>query len=812
MRGVFFAALCLFCCSAADAVEVRNRKSVSNEPVKITGEWEPGNGVKKLYDTPLGAVYSFHGSAPTLESGFSFWGVQTQSAQGRRRKNAARQSDVAAVAYPLQLKLFRSDTESAKKTRRYLVVEFRLRQFPVEQDPGMELFLFASPDLYGITDLARAIYFISPFFSVKQEAHELDRLIYSRTTFLRFQGSFQRDRKKKIPLRIPDLRSRGPFELFHCRIIFDTSNENSRFCALNLDGETIHVATRGLYDPVPGDTIRSIGFIVSAGRKNSTVWEISAPDVALVEHLEDLENLPALSRESYPYEKYPALPADKLGKSRNPDGLYAQALRLLNGEGKTADFVQGVELLEKAERKNHLPARYLLALCHLRGAGVKKDLRKAENYLKNCVKYRYGKAIATHLMMLQAQKNSSGRSVKSKSPLSEEELAHFHCQMPDGVTSALLQNRKVDFSGSPDVAWNPKLALLAALHGAKNASGLLDYAVKANYPPALAVLAHNAAPGRYGEMIRALEEEKIQAHPMCRLELLRLKTLSGTAVKKDFENQPVELWEHPLFYLLRHAVELPDDAPALRTYLETGHDNVLETLRGRPEYDFLRGCAFLARVMDFRKPDATEKTVNEAVASLKRAASSSPDAAYLLACLYLDGKYVSLNPQPGRQYLDRAATSGRNPAALLRKAKQLMSIGRNAALSLLKKLPSSPEALCLTAELLRAGGNGSSAFRCYQRAAKLEYPEAWLQMGNVFHAGSCGICRSAENALLCWGRFLALERERRENDITDFYWGDSRPPRLPFAARRMTGNSAAQKIFRILRGKVNRPEGNSGTP
>ena len=152
-----------------------------------------------------------------------------------------------------------------------------------------------------------------------------------------------------------------------------------------------------------------------------------------------------------------------------------------------------------------------------------------------------------------------------------------------------------------------------------------------------------------------------------------------------------------------------------------------------------------------------------------------------------------------------------------------MSTGRNAALSLLKKLPSSPEALCLTAELLRAGGNGSSAFRCYQRAAKLEYPEAWLQMGNVFHAGSCGIRRSAENALLCWGRFLALERERRENDITDFYWGDSRPPLLPSTDRRIRRNSAAQKIFRILRGtaqkifrilrgKVNRPEGNSGTP
>ena len=793
VRGILLAGVCFFLFPAVDAVEIKNQKSLSDEPVKITGEWETGNGVKKLYDTPLGAVYSFHGSAPTLESGFSFWGVQTQSAQGRRRKNVARQSDVAAVAYPLQLRLFQSDTEAAKKTRRYLVVEFRLRQFPVEQDTGMELFLFASPDLYGITDLASAIYFISPFFSVKQETHELDRLIYSRATFLRFQGSFQKDRKKKISARIPDLRARGPFELFHCRIIFDTSNEDNRFCALNLDGDTIHVANSGLYDPVPGDTIRSIGFIVSAGRKNSTIWEISAPEIALVEHLEDLKPLPALTREPYPYEKYPALPANKLGKSRNPDELYAQALRLLNGNGKTADFAQAAELLEKAERKNHIPARYLLALCHLRGIGVEKDLRKTEKYLKDCIEYRYGKAIAMQLM-LDAEKEVPNSAVKAKPLLPEKDLEYFFRQMPDGVTSAFLRNKKVEFSGNPaDFAWNPKLALLAVLRGQKGASKLLDYAVKEKYPPALAVKARETVPGKYSEAMRELAEKKFAEHPMCRLEFLRLKTLAGTAVKKDFENQPVELWENPLFYLLRHAAESPDDAQALRTYLETGRDTVLETLQKSPGYDFLRGCALLARVMDLRKPDTAEKTVNESANCLKRAAAS-PDAAYLLARLYLEGKYVPVNPFLGMQFLDDAVRSGKNPAALLMKAKKQMSSNRNAALSLLKKLPACPEALYLTGELLLSTGKNKEAYRYFQRAAKLNYPDAWLQMGNIMHAGNYGIRQNKENAFFCWQHFLSLEKEKRQNDITDFYWEKSLAPRL-------NSNGKNSKLIKLILGQ-----------
>ena len=86
MRGIFIVILCL--CSSVElfAAKVKNRKTGDTFPVKITASWENGNGVRKLYDTPLGAVYSFHLSAPALENKFGFWGNLPKTVQGGKRK------------------------------------------------------------------------------------------------------------------------------------------------------------------------------------------------------------------------------------------------------------------------------------------------------------------------------------------------------------------------------------------------------------------------------------------------------------------------------------------------------------------------------------------------------------------------------------------------------------------------------------------------------------------------------------------------------------------------------------------------------
>lgn len=76
MRGIFIVILCL--CSSVElfAAKVKNRKTGDTFPVKITASWENGNGVRKLYDTPLGAVYScyvkFKGLNPRFHVFFVF--------------------------------------------------------------------------------------------------------------------------------------------------------------------------------------------------------------------------------------------------------------------------------------------------------------------------------------------------------------------------------------------------------------------------------------------------------------------------------------------------------------------------------------------------------------------------------------------------------------------------------------------------------------------------------------------------------------------------------------------------------------------
>ena len=774
MRGIFIVILCLSFSAELFAAKVKNRKTGDTSPVKITASWETGNGVRKLYDTPLGAAYSFHLSAPALENKFGFWGNLPKTVQVGKRKEVRGQGDDAAVCYPLQIRLFKNETEAAKKTRRFLVIEFSLRQFPVEQENGMELLLFTSPELFGISDPARANYFIAPFFDVKKEKREFDRLIYSRKDYMKSPSFFRKTAGGTL-LSVSPLRY-SPFDLFSCRIILDTSNEESRFCALNLNGEAIYISGSSRYDAIPGDTIRSVGLIVSE-RKTSSVWEVSPPRITLVEKLEDLKDLPALSRVPYPYERYPVPAADKIGKSKNPDELYSQALRLLNGNGIPLNLPDAAALLEKAERKNHIPARYLLAVCHWRGIGVEKDRKKAEKYLRQCIKYDYGKAVALQILLDSEKSPDANGNKKAELSLSEKEKEYFFHQAPEGMTAALLQNYRTSSFDKLDFTLNPKLAFLAAYRRMAQKKEALDYAVKAKYPPALFLRAREIYRGNPAEAERLLNSETALRHPLCRLEFLRFKALAGKLGAADLRELPLEVWDVPQFYLLRYASEHPED-DFVKSYLETGDFKILDNLRGKPEYHLLYGAASLDRVMDCCNPDASRKTLDDAVEHLKRAASADGDAAYLLAKLYLDGRYLSCNPRMGMNFLDRAVQGGKNPAALLRKAKHLMNTDRNRALALLKNASAYPEPAFLAAELMRAKGDGKNAFRYYQRAAKQGYSDAWLQMGNFFYSGSGGIRRNKQDASLCWQRFMAMDRERRQNDIQDFYWGKSRAPRM----------------------------------
>ena len=56
----------------------------------------------------------------------------------------------------------------------------------------MDLLLFTSPELFGISDPARANYFIAPFFDVKKESGEFDRLIYSRNDYMKSPSFFRK--------------------------------------------------------------------------------------------------------------------------------------------------------------------------------------------------------------------------------------------------------------------------------------------------------------------------------------------------------------------------------------------------------------------------------------------------------------------------------------------------------------------------------------------------------------------------------------------------------------------------------------------
>ena len=55
---------------------------------------------------------------------------------------------------------------------------------------------------------------------------------------------------------------------------------------------------------------------------------------------------------------------------------------------------------------------------------------------------------------------------------------------------------------------------------------------------------------------------------------------------------------------------------------------ILDNLRNKPEYHLLYGAASLDRVTDYHNPDISRKTLDDAVAHLKKVAQTDEDAAY----------------------------------------------------------------------------------------------------------------------------------------------------------------------------------------
>ncbi|MDR0931867.1 MAG: hypothetical protein LBM70_02470 [Victivallales bacterium] len=366
----------------------------------ITGEWVETGNVKKLYDTPLGAVYRFSLSSTYLCQPYSSdLVVKYRGKINYKKESSSGGSQQEGVKFSGVLQF--NFGKKRLKDKRFVVIDFKVRAFPAVEKKETADFQFQLlrsgeeklHDRYktvnGILDLHnRKLPWFSTSFRQLSDFWKTETSGYYYT-----------------PL----------FEPYSYRIIFDT--RTGKNLTVNNNGlKMIITKPEELIDSRSPIEIKTFGIVAqSFGSKyRRQVLEFSPPKVYRFNSAELLDALPELTVKAYPYAGYalrdsrnrPAAAEDEfrqVKRNNNPDLQYAYALRLLYGDN--AQPSQAIELLERAAKEDHVLANYQLGVCYYRGYAVEMDYRKADRYLKIAENYGYTPATILRMLLIWNQKN-----------------------------------------------------------------------------------------------------------------------------------------------------------------------------------------------------------------------------------------------------------------------------------------------------------------------------------------------------------------------------------------------------------------------
>lgn len=804
-------------------------------PIQFTAKWETGNRVKKLYETPLGAVYEFSSHSYNIFHANSIiWH------EGKHKNcNACKTRDkLKDQFYSIQTQLFKSESMLRKQSRRYIVIDFKVRLFPVKKKPlkreafsHLNFVFWTSDKLNQVSDLT--------------ELNSLQYLCNSHSYCSKYTDHDEND-----PSRQPYFYNCAniiPYEVHNCRIIRDTQNSSDRIQATNYDG--IDISIKGeLEENVPRYPIKSIGIFLVKSNDKDQLLELSDPVIRLIDSEEELKKLPVIKALVYPYEGYSAS-GDKKKKIRNPDKIYAQAMCYLSGDGAACDFVEAVQLLRKAAGMDHVFAMYQLGVCYYRGIGVPVDYEQSAKWLRKAIALNLDDARALKGILLMAgkipiqkfkyadfkdecrslfeigQHNNNGHNIRLAGMITGVDAAiesgYDYTQSSKmaywtGIKMLPIEQSKTLSEIIPQIdVWVQKYGLFPFYPdepnpGQTNGVALcrmayewIDLAIKLNFSPAMLFkgLILNAPQTCKWVWKKEADEQIVLdlfergaalGNADCKLQAMRLKAGRCKLKQQELDDAAighVELLEKPFYYLLQYSLKQPDAAWSkafLRNAL-TGAYNLCANQKST-EADFLAGALKLAylehkriywrMLSDFFSVGENKKEFETGVELLTKAANSgNVPALYLVGKMQLDGKKLLRDYSSGKAYLERAAAVG-HYGAQLELAKELIRTGdRRKALNYLKQpcqTAKFPEAWRLLGELWNT--DNGRALAALRKAAELGDAEAWNMLGMAYYNGQLGLPRDKALAAECWQKFLKLDTRRRNQDPWDLYWG---APRLP---------------------------------
>lgn len=415
-------------------------KSKNNQNTVICGQWKIRNNVKKLYDTPLGVVYKFQ-----ISKFFDFsntWDKEYLKNFDNPNFNS------------LQFTLFDKESDYRKRMKRFLVLDFKLRTFPAEDRSKNPVLYFtltrSNLDARSISkylDINGIAYYHTKYGVISA----IVAPVHSRYPIVKHPP-----RKCFFAVGFENLPY---YEIVSFRAIFDTSNLDG-FTSVNLNGDKfVANSNEKCNDIAP---FRSFGICIQDGEATRLdkkappprmLLEISNPTVRMLDTEDELRKLEPLVPIAYPYSGYSG-EWKEVRRSRNPDAVYAYAMRLIDtGE----DLPEAVKLLKNAASDDHIFAMYQLGVCYYRGIGVEPDRKEALRWLKKATQYDFSDAWALYgLLQIHCPSPSpyinASEQINLRKALNQIDNRHGkHDNSVLGVMFGNLWscNANNDYSGSP---------------------------------------------------------------------------------------------------------------------------------------------------------------------------------------------------------------------------------------------------------------------------------------------------------------------------------------------------------------------------
>lgn len=787
------------------------KRSTTDQIEVIAGEWAEVNDVRKLYDTPVGAVYEFDLSLPWECT--PYIDTNTKPIGAREHEKNCKCDVCRRMRSGIKGVLLASLGKRELKRKRFVVLDFKIRAFPAMESIQASSFQF---------QVVR-----SGETKIKSNYGDVTGILYTGSSLLRsFSTEFVQPPNFWI-IKTEGFPYNPDFGLYSCRIIFDTRTGHN----LTVIRNGYHLIFLQPEAPAPRlpIEINSFGIISQergGNKRNRREYlEISSPVIYRFNSEALLQELPVQDVVPYPYDAYQLkdsknrpVPVEqewrKAKGSKNPDLQYAYALRWLYGD--ECNPSRAIDLLEEAAKENHVLADYELGVCYYRGYGVAPNEKKAERYLKDAETFGYSRAAVLRSMIFWEQHNrpkfydrkswndSMAEMIEASGKSIEHDNSVFYSFFSDVQDSFIFEYSPKRFHLG---FWMHHRHLFTNFPDADEIVGRhMEQNRNAGYIPAYLTEAQYLEfrkKDRQAE-IRLLRAGSKAGDLECRSKLMLVLAEAGELPKEMFHAEnDLLLSDDPVYLLLDYALKHPDE-PGIAELLAADREGAARIWerKNSAESGYLSALLTWSRVYPYRHrhgvPHRRKKVADfpemEQVAALRRneekaatagfeqlkiaAKAGIPSAMYLVARQYGNCDYPAddevtsdfLAKLASEAWMKKAAAAGHSRARFLVLESELEKAMVTRLEQMLPEVEefcriNYPPAFLLKAEILDRLNRSAEAVAAYEAAASRGEYQAWrilaLKQEKLKH-------ENAANEL--WKKFIAADREHRRQDRYDIFY------------------------------------------